>query len=254
MKIAIIQTFPQRGEAGRNLARLDGVLAALPDAVELVVLPEMFSTGQYIDPAPVAETADGLTHSWMCAKSRQLDAAVVGSVPIIEDGKFYNRQYFVKPDGTEAFYNKKHLFSYSGEGKYFTPGRDRCVVEFRGIRFFLQVCYDMRFPVFSRNMNDYDVVIYSAFWPDRRILAWDTLLRARAIENQVYAIGANCVGEDQFGHYSGHSALINPYGETLVQSPDGVEGFSIGLIDMEMLERYREKFPVLNDSDCACRI
>ena len=144
----------------------------------------MFATGQYIDPSSVVQTMDGQIVDWMVQKASYLNAAVCGSLPIKENGCTYNRLIFAKPDGTTAFYDKHHLFSYSGEAQNYTPGDDRVVIEFRGLRILLLICYDLRFPTFSRNHDDYDAVFYPANWPEKRILAWDTLIRARAIENQ----------------------------------------------------------------------
>ena len=249
MKIAIVQNNPVQGDPVSNLADLDRLIGSGCGA-DIYVLPEMFATGQYIDPSEVVQTMDGQIVEWMVQKSSYLNAAVCGTLPITEDGHTYNRLIFAKPDGTTEYYDKHHLFSYSGEADNYTPGQDRVVIEFRGLRILLLICYDLRFPIFSRNHDDYDAVIYPANWPDKRILAWDTLLRARAIENQCFAIGVNRSGADDFGVYPGHSAVINPYGETLVQTNEAPQMLSAAL-DMEQLARFRAKFPVLQDTDCT---
>lgn len=248
MKAALVQSIPIQGNIKASLAGLDRLLAGNKGA-DVYVLPEMFSSGQFLDPTDIAETMDGPTVNWLRQKARELDAAITGSVAIREDGRFVNRLCFAMPDGNLVTYDKRHLFSYSGENLHFSAGNERVIVEFKGIRFLLQVCYDLRFPVFSRNRNDYDAVIYVAAWPDRRSFAWDTLLRARALENQAYVIGVNRTGQDQYGTYQGHSALIGPYGDTIAASPNDVESVTFAEIDMDLLTRFRDKFPVLADAD-----
>ena len=152
------------------------------------------------------------------------------------------------PDGKILCYDKHHLFSYSGEADHFTSGQERVVVRFRGLRILLLICYDLRFPIFSRNHDDYDAIIYPANWPDKRILAWDTLLRARAIENQCYVIGVNRSGADEWGTYPGHSAVISPYGNTLVQTDERIQ-MECADLDLERLAQFRAKFPVMQDAD-----
>ena len=247
MKIALVQNNPIKGDPTYNLKDLDTIIGTGCGA-DIYILPEMFATGQYIDPASVVQTMDGQIVKWMVRKASELNAAVCGSLPISENGYTYNRLCFVRPDGTVEHYDKHHLFTYSGEAEHYTPGRDRVVIEFRGLRILLLICYDLRFPIFSRNRDDYDAVIYPANWPDKRILAWDTLLRARAIENQCFAIGVNRSGSDEFGDYPGHSAIISPYGETLVQTNEAPQMVSAAL-DMDQLARFRAKFPVLQDAD-----
>jgi len=247
MKISIVQNAPQKGDWKSNLADLDRIIGNGCGA-DIYILPEMFATGQYIDPSEVVQTMEGPIVKWLRDKSSQLNAAVCGTLPIVENGCFYNRLVFAMPDGTMACYDKHHLFTNSGEALHFTSGHDRVVVNFGGLRILLLICYDLRFPVFSRNHDDYDAVIYPANWPDKRIVAWDTLLRARAIENQCYAIGVNRSGSDELGAYPGHSAIISPYGETLVQTDERPQMISAD-IDLEMLAHFRAKFPVLQDRD-----
>lgn len=247
MKIALVQNAPIKGNPDKNLAQLDPLIGNGCRA-DIYVLPEMFATGQYIDPAPVVQTMDGPVVRWLQHKSANLNAAVCGTLPVVDNGHIYNRLCFAMPDGKMEYYDKHHLFSYSGEADNFTPGKERIIIEFRGLRILLLICYDLRFPIFSRNRDDYDAVFYPANWPDKRILAWDTLLRARAIENQCFAIGVNRSGSDEFGDYPGHSAIITPYGETLIQT-DAEPQMICAELDMEQLARFRAKFPVLQDAD-----
>ena len=247
MKISIVQNAPQKGDWKSNLADLDRIIGDGCGA-DIYVLPEMFATGQYIDPSEIMQTMDGPIVRWLLDKASRLNAAVCGTLPVQEGGSVYNRLCFAMPDGQMTYYDKHHLFTYSGEADHYTAGSGRVVVRFRGLRILLLICYDLRFPTFSRNRDDYDAVFYPANWPDKRILAWDTLLRARAIENQCFAIGVNRGGSDELGTYPGHSAVISPYGETLVQTDERPQMTSAQL-DLEQLARFRAKFPVLQDAD-----
>ena len=247
MRISIVQNAPVKGDWQSNLSELDTLIGGGCGA-DIYVLPEMFATGQYIDPSGVVQTMDGPIVRWLLDKASSLNAAVCGTLPVAQDGSYYNRLCFAKPDGTISFYDKHHLFTYSGEADHYSRGNKRVVIEFRGLRILLLICYDLRFPTFSRNHDDYDAVLYPANWPEKRILAWDTLLRARAIENQCFAIGVNRSGSDELGFYPGHSAIITPYGETLIQT-DAEPQMLCAELDMEQLARFRAKFPVLQDAD-----
>ena len=247
MKIAIVQNAPEKGDWKQNLIDSDQLIGGGCGA-DIYVLPEMFATGQYIDPSEVVQSMDGPIVEWLRQKASELNAAVCGTLPVSENGNVYNRLCFAMSDGSMVCYDKHHLFTYSGEAEHFTAGNDRVIVSFRGLRILLLICYDLRFPIFSRNRDDYDAVIYPANWPDKRILAWDTLLRARAIENQCFAIGVNRSGSDELGFYPGHSAIISPYGETLIQTNEAPQMISAAL-DIDQLTRFRTKFPVLQDAD-----
>ncbi len=247
MRIALVQNAPELGKSDENLLQLDALIGSGCTA-DIYVMPEMFATGQDNDPAEIAEHMDGKVVAWMKDKARMLDAAVVGSLPVLEGGRYRNRLCFVMPDGSVTSYDKRHLFTYAGESQHFTRGQDRVTVTFRGLRILLQICYDLRFPVFSRNHDDYDAVIYIAAWPDKRIFAWDTLLRARALENQCFAIGVNRCGTDRFGFYPGHSAIIGPYGDTLAETDEKPQ-MVFSDLDLDRLVRFRQKFPVLEDAD-----
>lgn len=247
MKIQILQHDIAWANPEQNCKRLEEKLMQGPKA-DLYVLAEMFSTGFATEPEGIAEP-NCFSLDWMKQMAAKLDAAIAGSVATEEGGKFYNRFYFVEPNGKVSYYDKHHLFTYSGEDKRFTRGNERVIVAFRGVRFLLQVCYDLRFPVFSRNRGDYDAILYVASWPSVRVEAWKALLRARAIENQCYVGAVNRVGNDPKCEYQGGSAIIDPYGKTLAEVPDFEEGFAEAEIDMEALNAFREKFPVLNDAD-----
>lgn len=248
MRVSLVQSSPIRRDVNASLNALDVIIGDGTSA-DLYVLPEMFASGQCVDPIPVAQDMEGSIVSWMKATAGRLDAAVAGSVAIEEDGHYYNRLCFARPDGTVITYDKRHLFTYSGENMHFSAGNERIITEFRGVRILLQVCYDLRFPVFSRNRDDYDMILYVANWPLKRQNSWDVFLRARAMENQCYVAGTNCVGDDEYGHYEGHSALIGPYGETIIQAENDAEQIVTEEIDMDKLRHFREKFPVLDDAD-----
>lgn len=248
MKVTILQRDIEWAHPQTNIERADELINSLPDA-DLFLLPEMFSTGFCTQPEGIAESADSDTLHWMQRKAAERNCAVAGSVAVCEDGKYYNRFYFVHPDGSVQHYDKKHLFTYGGEHLRFTARTERVVVNFRGVRILLEVCYDLRFPVWSRNQGDYDMILYVASWPTSRAEAWSTLLRARAIENQCYVAAVNRVGTDPACKYSGGSAIIDPYGRTLVECPWNEESQASAEVDMEFLEAFRKKFPVLGDAD-----
>lgn len=246
MNITILQTDILWAQPEANRQRISQLIEHL-GPTDLIVLPEMFSTGFATQPEGIAE-GDGGSLRWMAAMAASTQAAVAGSIAIREGERYYNRFYFVKPDGEVAFYDKRHLFTYGGEDKAFTPGRDRVVVEWRGVRILLQVCYDLRFPVFSRNHDDYDLVLYVANWPEGRRQAWDLLLRARAIENQCYVVGVNRVGKAQV-NYNGGSAIVDFQGTLLAACVDGQESWATAQLNMPRLMAFRKQFPVLQDAD-----
>ena len=247
MKVVILQHNIVWANPMENQARLEQEIDRQPGA-DLYVLAEMWSTGYAPKPEDVAER-DGASLQWMQRMAGKYNAAIAGSIAVEENGEFRNRLYFVKPDGSVEYYDKRHLFTYGGEHLQFTRGEHRVVVEWRGVRFLLEICYDLRFPVWSRNCGDYDAILYVASWPTPRIEAWRTLLRARAIENQCYVIGGNRVGEDPNCKYCGCSAIIDPYGRTLAECERDEECRAESLIDTEALTAFREKFPVLRDRD-----
>ena len=248
MKITVLQCDIVWANPEANRERFDEAIDNNPDA-DLYVLPEMFSTGFCTNPEGIAESTDGETLSWMKQKAKATGAAIAGSLAVTDGEKYYNRLYFVKPDGSVAYYDKKHLFTYGGEHHHFTAGDKRVIVEHCGVRILLEICYDLRFPVWSRNRGDYDMILYVASWPTPRVMAWGALLVARAIENQCYVAGVNRVGSDPSCQYCGGTVVINPYGHTIAQCSMGQESEASAIIDMEALHAFREKFPVLNDAD-----
>lgn len=224
---------------------LDGV-----GRVDLIVLPEMFTTGFCVDPSHAEGVIDdgAAAVAWMRRMAERYDAAVTGSVAVTDGERYFNRMYFVRPDGCVEYYDKRHLFAIGGEADHYTAGCRRVVVAWRGVRILLQVCYDLRFPVFARSRGDYDMIVYAANWPTPRIAVWDTLLRARAIENQCYVAGVNRAGQDPWCDYCGRTALIDPYGRVAASCGEG-EHVVAGDIDMDRLAVFRRKFPVLEDRD-----
>lgn len=248
MKVTILQRDIEWGNVALNIERANEAIDRNAGS-DLYVLPEMFSTGFCTQPEEVAECEGGSALQWMVSKSAQIGAAIAGSVVVKEDGRYYNRFYFVTPDGDVRRYDKHHLFTYGGEHHHFTAGNERCIVEYKGVRIMLQICYDLRFPVWVRNCGDYDMIIYVASWPIPRIDAWRALLVARAIENQCYVVGVNRVGLDPSCEYCGGSVVIDPYGKYIAKCPDFEECEATADIDMQVLSDFRAKFPVLRDAD-----
>ncbi len=213
---------------------------------DLFLLPEMFSTGFCMQAEEVADE-ENLALKWMKGFAKEKNAAIGGSVSVKDQDKFYNRFYFVKLDGSYSQYNKRHLFSYSGEDKVYTAGKERVVVEYKGVRFLLQVCFDARFPVFSRNTNDYDVMLTIANWPESRVLAWETLTKARAIENQAYVFALNRTGEDGNGlKYPESSHCYFPDGSDISTKK---EDLIFAELNLDNLRKFRQDFPFLADAD-----
>ncbi len=251
MEVRLLQMDIVWGKPAENRRRAEALLRESPGA-DLYVLPEMFSTGFATEPEGIAEKgSDGSceTLEWLWQMAQEMDAALTGSVAVCEEGRFFNRCYFVRPDWKMYVYDKHHLFTYSAENEYFTPGDAAVVAKWRGWRFRLAVCYDLRFPVWLRNRGDYDALICVASWPDVRRTAWDTLLRARAIENQCYVLGVNRVGKDPTCKYDGGTVLVNPFGDVLAAAGNGREEVVSGELDFGMLRSYADKFPVLKDAD-----
>lgn len=249
MKVALIQSDLVWENPEENRTYFEEKINAIEEAVNLVVLPEMFTTGFTMDPATVAERMTGKTVLWMQALAKAKNCAITGSVVIEENSSFYNRMLFVFPSGEIQHYDKRHLFTLAGEEKVYSRGTQKLIVEYLGWKICPFVCYDLRFPVFSRNVENYDVLIYVASWPKIRIKAWDTLLAARAIENMSYVIGVNRIGEDFNGYeYIGHSQVLDCLGEYLIE-PKEQEAIFITNLDKTKLIEVREKLNFLNDKD-----
>ena len=246
-----IQSSLQWEDKEANLQMFEEKIFSISQPTEIVVLPEMFSTGFSMQPKKLAEPMDGETVEWMKQIAAKKKIILTGSVIIEEDRNFYNRLVWVLPNGQIGYYDKRHLFAYGDEDQHYTAGKKRLIASVKGWKINLMVCYDLRFPVWSRQQGDfeYDVLIYVANWPERRVHAWTTLLRARAIENQSYVIGVNRTGDD--GNkipYTGESMAVDPMGEILYHKNDEEDVFTVTL-DRSDLEKTREKFPFWKDAD-----
>lgn len=248
MKITLFQRDIVWADPEANM-RKNAQLLSTNAGSDLYIFPEMFSTGFCTQPEGIAETLPSQMLAWMQKEAVQLQAAIAGSVAVTDGDRYYNRFYFVTPDGAVVHYDKKHLFTFGGEHLRFTPGENRVVVTCKGVRILLQICYDLRFPVWARNRGDYDMIIYVASWPKPRTDAWRQLLRARAIENQCYVAGVNRCGKDPYCEYEGGTVILDPYGQVMAECPDGVESQISAEIDLEKLNEFRKKFPVLDDAD-----
>ncbi|WP_418638072.1 amidohydrolase [Winogradskyella sp.] len=250
LKVAIVQTALVWENPEENRRLLSHKIAAISADVDLVVLPEMFTSGFTMNPAEVAETMEGNTIVWLKKQAKVKQAVIMGSLVISENGKFYNRMVCVEPSGTITTYNKRHTFTLAGEHKVYTAGTEKVTFSYKGWKICPLVCYDLRFPVWARNVEDYDLIVYVANWPKIRIGAWDALLKARAIENMAYCVGVNRVGLDGNNfEYSGHSAAYDVLGnrlDTILENQDVVEMVSL---DKAAIKKYREKLNFLNDRD-----
>ena len=254
LTITTIQTNLLWEEKSANLRLLEEKIAAIENKTEIVILPEMFTTGFSMNPSAFAETMDGETMEWMKRVSKENGIVLTGSLMIEEEGKYYNRLIWMLPNGEFGYYNKRHLFAYGEEDKHYTAGNKRLIASVKGWKINLQVCYDLRFPVWARQQSseiapEYDLLIYVANWPERRSHAWKTLLCARAIENQCYVVGVNRVGTDGNNIYhSGNSLVIDPLGQVLYHMADEEDINTISLFKAK-LDETREKFPFWKDAD-----
>jgi omega-amidase len=249
MKVALIQAPLVWENPKQNRNYFENKINSIRENIDLIVLPEMFTSGFTMNPKAVAESMLGESVLWLQALAKAKNAAITGSLVIEEEGNFYNRLVFVFPSGAIKTYDKKHLFTLAGEDKAYTSGTQKIVFEYQGFKICPFICYDLRFPVFARNTQEYDVLIYVANWPKPRINAWDALLKARAIENMCYTIGVNRMGEDPNKHdYPGHSQVIDSLGNFLIE-PQENEGVFITTLNKNTLEATRQKFGFLNDRD-----
>ncbi len=258
LRTTIIQTKLFWEDVNKNLEKLEEKIEKLSSETDLIILPEMFTTGFTMQSDICFEPPNGLTEKWMTSLARKTGFAIVGSYIVKELNDYFNRLLFVKPNGEKHFYNKRHLFRMADEHNYFTPGRDRLIVKYKGWKICPLICYDLRFPVFSRNKfinntYDYDLLIYVANWPSARKSAWINLLEARAHENLCYSIGVNRVGEDGKGiSYSGNSNAFNYKGEPLIDpefNTNDLEFEETVILSKNEIRSYREKFPAGLDAD-----
>jgi len=255
LSVTTIQTPLHWEDPTTNLAMLEAKIAAAP-AATVVVLPEMFNTGFSMRPSVLAETMNGLTVQWMRQMAMQHRVVLCGSLMVAEAGHYFNRLVWMLPTGQSGHYDKRHLFAYAGENEFYTPGQKKCLASVNGWKINLQVCYDLRFPVWSRQQstdNDgsslYDLLVYVANWPAKRGHAWRTLLQARAIENQCYVVGVNRVGQDGNGiDYDGDTMVVDPLGTVMYQA--GSEAaVATTLLSKAHLTEVRQKFPFWKDGD-----
>lgn len=249
MKTALIQTDIVWENPSENRKILEEKIDDLIENVDLIILPEMFTTGFTMHPEVVAETMEGETLLWLKEIAATKNCAITGSLVVAENENYYNRMVFVFPNGATQHYDKKHLFTLAGEDQVYTSGKEKVIVNYMGWKICLQVCYDLRFPVFSRNTENYDLLIYVASWPKVRTNAWDILLKARAVENLSYAIGVNRIGTDNNNlEYIGHSQLIDELGNHMIE-PTEKEGVFIAYLDKSKMLETRNKLNFLNDKD-----
>lgn len=250
LKITLVQTDNHWENIELNLQKLSQKLSGLQETTDLLLLPELFSTGFTMSGENVSEPMDGLGVSWMKDWAKRLDCLVAGSLLIKEGDKLYNRFIAAFPSGEIKYADKRHLFSFAGEHEVFEQGKERITFEYRGFKICPLICYDLRFPVWSRNTENFDLLLYVANWPDARMLAWDTLLQARGIENLCYVAAVNRVGRDQNGlNYVGHSRVIDAMGENLLSFEEGAEGIKSIKINRTHIEKVRKTFRFLDDRD-----
>ena len=249
MKVALFQTKLAWEQPETNRKFIEEYFLNEETDFDLFILPEMFTSGFTMNPEAIAETMNGETISWLKQLAQQKNCAITGSLVIKEKGNFYNRMVFVHPSGKIESYDKRHLFSLAGEEKVYTKGIDKVIVNYNNWKICLQICYDLRFPVFARNTEDYDLLLYVANWPKARITAWDALLKARAIENMTYTIGVNRIGEDANQlEYPGHSKVIDYLGNEILACENELGVFCVELDKTKQTE-IRQKMNFLNDKD-----
>jgi len=248
LSIALIQTSLAWQDPEKNRNTFSKAIRAMASPVDLVVLPEMFTTGFTMTPEALDQTEGSKTLEWMVANAKNHNVAIIGSIPFFEKAKYTNRLFFVEPNGQYHYYDKKHTFTLAGEDIVYKSGKERLIVNYLGFKICPMICYDLRFPVWARNKGDYDVLLYVANWPKPRISAWDTLLKARAIENMAYCVGVNRIGTDANDHvYCGHSAVYDCLGEPLVFSEE--DDILITSLSKDHIVDTRKKLRFLEDRD-----
>lgn len=246
--VALVQHIITPNAPEENLARYAAALAAMDKPVDLIILPEVFTTGFCASARQYAEVVGGRAYQWMHAQAQQHNAVVTGSLVVKKGDEYFNRLVWMRPDGTHVHYDKRHLFRMAGEHTRYSMGSERVLVELNGWRILPLICYDLRFPVWSRNTNDYDLALYVANWPSARALHWNRLLQARAIENLSYVIGVNRVGMDEAAqHYAGDSSVYTAAGELIATSQEA--GVLVVELFAGQLQDYRERFPAYLDAD-----
>lgn len=250
LKTVLIQTDLVWENPDQNRKAFAEKINALPSSVDLIILPEMFTTGFTMNAEAVAESMEGPSVKWLKSIAKHNNAAITGSLVIKEHGQYFNRLIFAEPSGEISTYDKKHTFTLAGEHNVYTAGLDRTLISYKGWRICPLICYDLRFPVWARNTDAYDLLIYVANWPKPRISAWDALLKARAIENMAYCIGVNRIGLDGTGHeYPGHSAVYDVLGNRLDAIKPNEDLVKQVTLSKSHISKYREKLGFLKDKD-----
>jgi len=250
LKLALVQTDNKWQDIDTNLRLLSNKLDKLDDSTGVIILPELFSTGFTMAANEVAESMDGKGVQWMLSLAKEKDSLVLGSLLIADSGVCYNRLVAAFPEGDIKYYDKRHLFSFAGEDVVFNAGQKRLIINYKGFRICPLICYDLRFPVWSRNTEEIDLLVYVANWPDARMLAWDTLLKARAIENLCYVAGVNRVGIDNNQlNYVGHTSVYDAMGTSLITSEPSTEAIYYATLEKAHISATREKFRFLDDRD-----
>lgn len=250
LNVVLIQSNLVWENPKQNRKQFKEKIESVSQSVDMFILPEMFTTGFTMNAKEVAEAMDGKTVSWMKKRALKTNAAIVGSLVISEGGNYYNRLLFVEPSGEIRTYDKRHTFTLAGEDKVYSAGKDKLIVDYKGWKICPLVCYDLRFPVWARNTEDYDVLLYVANWPKPRIFAWFTLLKARAVENMCYCIGVNRVGIDEAqNEYCGNSAVYNVLGNEISSIKPNSEQVAVVTLEKSHINFYRNKLKFLNDKD-----
>ena len=250
LNVALIQTDLVWENPKQNRKNFTEMISNISEDIDVILLPEMFTTGFTMNAESVAETMQGDTVVWMKDIAMKSNSAIVGSLIISEDNNYYNRLLFVEPSGVINTYDKRHCFTLVGEEKVFTAGTERIIIDYKGWNICPLICYDLRFPVWARNTQDYDVLIYVANWPKPRVSAWDVLLKARAIENMSYCIGVNRVGVDGVNtEYNGHSAVYDVLGNCITSIQSSKEQIEVVTLEKRHIQLYRNKLKFLDDKD-----
>lgn len=252
MRVAVLQYPIVWGDVRANVSAAAERIAALAGEADVALLPEMFSTGFCVDRPQLAEPVDGYSIRTMQQVADKSGVAIAGTFICSDSGKLFNRGFLLSPNAAPQFTDKRHLYATGGEDRFFTPGDRRTIFTYQGVKILMLICYDVRFPVWARNVwgDDYDLILVSANWPEARIAMWDVLVAARAVENQCYIVAANLVGDDGAGwHYNGHSVAYDTRLKELLGFQDNEQGTRIADLSMPVLKHYREALPLWRDTD-----
>jgi omega-amidase len=248
ISIALVQTNLYWEDVTSNLDNFSKIIKSIKQKVDIIILPEMFNSGFSMNAKKTSESMSGKSIKWLKETSKHFSSAIISSLAIKENDKYYNRLIWTDPNGDIEYYDKRHTFTLSGESDVFSKGEKNNIIEYEGWKFLPQICYDLRFPVWSRNTTGFDAIVYIANWPDKRINHWDTLLKARAIENLSYTIGVNITGDDPFNKYVGHSSVYDPMGQQVTHLTESSETIIVEL-DKEFVSNTRKNLDFLSDQD-----